>query len=672
MGRIKSNVLVQNGDRKPEHSNVIEISNVRKTYRMGDSDVRALAGVSLTIARGDFVAIMGPSGSGKSTLMHILGLLDSPDSGTYVLTGMAVETLGEDALAARRSNTIGFIFQQFNLLSRTSAVDNVALPSLYRNAELATARAGELLKEVGLGKRLGHHPNELSGGQQQRVAIARALMNDPEILLADEPTGNLDSSSSDEIMNILQRLNERGITVILVTHEEDVAARAHRIIRMKDGLVQSDERRREFVSSPTRETAKPLDVSSWQRSVRDARAHVRQAITALSSNKVRSGLSMLGILIGVAAVVAMLAIGQGAKESIEKDLSSMGSNLLVVMPGSMRPPGAPALDPGSVTRFTIEDAREFSKSIPYVKQTSPSVSGKVRAAFGNKNWSTSVTGAEPEYASLHASPAQVGRFFDADDGLRRARVAVIGTTVARQLFGKANPVGEYVKLNKISFQVIGILKAKGAQGFRDQDDNILIPLSTAMHRLLGKDFVDQIDIEVSDASKMASVEDDIRALVIQRHRLPPSQEESFDVRNMAEIQAALTSTSKVMSGLLACIAAISLLVGGIGIMNIMLVSVTERTREIGLRKALGARRNDILRQFLVEAIIVSALGGLLGVLTGTGITLLVTQLAGWAVSISLASVTLSMLFSATIGVVFGLWPARKAADLSPIKALRYE
>jgi macrolide transport system ATP-binding/permease protein len=367
----------------------------------------------------------------------------------------------------------------------------------------------------------------------------------------------------------------------------------------------------------------------------------------------------------------MLAIGQGAKESIEKELSSLGSNLLVLMPGSMRMMGV-AMEAGSVTRFTADDAEDIAKSVPFVKRTSSSVSGRVQAVFGNKNWSTSVTGAAPEYATLHASSPQFGRFFNEEENLQRARVVVLGTTVVRNLFGNQNPIGEFIKLNRVSFQVIGVLKSKGAQGFRDQDDVVLVPLMTGMRRLLGKDYVDQIDIEVSNAEKMPLVEDKVRELIIRRHRISDTQEESFQVRNMAEIQQALGSTSRILSALLALIAAISLLVGGIGIMNIMMVSVTERTKEIGLRKAVGAKRRDILTQFLVEAIVISALGGIGGIAVGWTLTSLVSALTGWATSISMGSVILALIFSSGIGVVFGLWPAQKAAKLSPMNALRYE
>ena len=655
---------------------MLTLQNIQKKYQMGENTVYALKGVSLEIEDGDFVAIMGPSGSGKSTLMHVLGLLDVPSGGSYKIDGKEVSQLDEDELAVIRRKGIGFIFQQFNLLPRMSATENVSLPLIYSEKKPDHERAIGFLDQVGLKSRAHHRPNELSGGQQQRVAIARSLVNQPKIILADEPTGNLDSVSEKEILKILKDLNNKGITIIVVTHEEEVGALAKRRIRMRDGVISSDERLEPRVnlaplSAPSAAVATKtsFSVNSW---IGEVLEHFRQGLQSLAANKVRTALSMLGILIGVAAVVAMLAIGNGAQKAIEAQLASLGSNLLVLRPGSVRVNGV-SVGAGGSSRLSLDDNVAIEQRIAGVHRTSPTVSGNVQVTFQDKNWSTQVIGAAPYFAEMHASEPVIGRFYTLEENQSHSRVAVVGATVVRQLFGDKNPIGEFIKINKVIFQVIGVLPEKGANGYRDQDDQILVPVITAMKRVLGKLYADSIDIEVSPTADINVVQDQIVKLMMSRHRVPLSVgEDSFQVRNMADIQAALSESSKTMSMLLASIAAISLLVGGIGIMNIMLVSVTERTREIGLRKAVGARRGDILSQFLIESVAVSAVGGLIGIFFGWAITMVLSSLAGWPTSISISSVVLAFVFSASIGMIFGVYPARKASKLNPIDALRFE
>ena len=654
---------------------MLELEGVHKRYKMGDNVVSALRGVSLKIDQGDFVAIMGPSGSGKSTLMHVLGLLDVPDEGSYKIQGEEVSKLNEDELALLRRQVIGFIFQQFNLLPRMDALENVALPLLYSERQLDLQRAQGLLEKVGLGTRVHHRPNELSGGQQQRVAIARSLINRPRIIFADEPTGNLDSQSEKDILQALRDLNDSGITVVIVTHEEEIGAQAKRLIRMRDGVVQSDER---LAPLPDGATGSTVGGSGGSNAAGPERSwlgeilqHFQEGIKTLAANKVRTALSMLGILIGVAAVVAMLAVGHGAQAAIEKQLSSLGSNLLTLRAGAFRGAGGVMGDVGATTRLTSEDAVAIKDQISGVRESAPNVSGRGQVTYLNKNWSTSVSGVSAPYPRMHAALPDVGRFFTDDENQKRARVAVIGATLVRELFLEQNPIGEMIKINKVAFQVIGVLPEKGANSFRDQDDLIVIPVFTAMHRLFGKEFVDYIDIEVSDPALTQDVQDQTLALMLSRHRVALSQsQDAFQIRNMADIQAALSASTDVMTLLLSVIAAISLVVGGIGIMNIMLVSVTERTREIGLRKAVGARRADILAQFLVESVVVSLVGGGCGIVLAYIVTIALSLIAGWATSITLSSVLLAFFFSGGIGVLFGIYPARMASRLSPIDALR--
>jgi len=642
---------------------------------MGEVAVHALRDVSLKISPGEFVAIMGPSGSGKSTLLHLLGFLDRPDTGSYLLDGRDMTGLSDDELAGLRNQMMGFVFQQFHLLNRVSALVNAQLPLIYAGKSADRKKAQEKIAEVGLADRASHHPNELSGGEQQRVAIARSLVNEPPIILADEPTGNLDSVSEDEIIILLEKLNRGGKTVVMVTHERSIAARADRIISMRDGKIVSDEPAGRLTAGPRADSGNggfedALDRAGSGGGKAVAADYFRQAFHAVTSHKMRTFLSMLGILIGVGAVIAMLALGEGAKQSISERLASLGSNLLMVRPGSRRVRGV-SLGAGDVTRLTMKDADAMT-GLPQVARVSPSVSGRGQLVYGNKNWSTSLWGVGVDYAPMRASVPTVGRFFTEGEARKRDKVAVIGTTVAHELFGEENPVDATIKINRINFRVIGILPEKGGSPWRDRDDVVVIPVTTAMYRVLGKDYVNSIDVEVKSPELMEEAEEALKELVVKRHRLKENQEDSFQIRNMAEIQETIESTAETMGWLLGSIAAISLLVGGIGIMNIMLVSVTERTREIGLRKALGARRRDILHQFLIEAVLMTVCGGIAGILLGVGIAELLSHLAEWTVKVTPFSVLLACGFSILIGLVFGVYPARQAARLDPIEALRYE
>ena len=654
---------------------LLEVRDIHRTYQIGESTVHALRGVSLTIERGEFVAIMGASGSGKSSLLQILGLLDNPDQGEFMIMGNNVNTLTEDEQAGLRNNVAGFVFQQFHLLKRMTIVDNVRLPHIYSGLKGDFRKeAIERLKLVGLDHRIDHTPNQLSGGEQQRVAIARALIRDPLIIFADEPTGNLDSKNSAEIMKILKGLHDEGKTVIMVTHENEISAYAGRVIIMRDGVIISDERRAGMQPSAAAageivlESPVSRKGSLWQ----DGRyaGFMAQAFQSILANKMRSFLSVLGIFVGVASVIAMMALGEGAKAAMQEQLKSMGSNMLSIRGGSAKIHGA-AQGAGAVARFTFIDVDDIAALRMLVKNSSGVVNGSGRIVYGNKNWSSQLTGVGFDYGSMRATIPTVGRWFTREEIQAREKSAIIGVTVVKELFGGSNPLGKTIKINRINFKVIGIAPAKGFSGPQDEDDVVFVPVTTAMYRVLGKDYLSGIFVEVASPNLIEQAKAAISQLIQKRHRLK-ADDDSFNIRDMTEIQKMLSSTTQTMSVLLGSIAAISLLVGGIGIMNIMLVSVTERTREIGLRKAIGARKNDIMLQFLIESVGMTISGGFIGILAGIGISLVLALFAGWAVKTSLASVLLATTFSALIGIFFGLWPARKAASLKPVEALRFE
>src|SRR5579875_588319 len=695
---------------------VIDLQGLVKTYHLGDVEVRALRGVTARIEAGEFVAIMGASGSGKSTLMNIIGCLDKPDAGSYRLEGVDVAALGEAELAAVRSRRIGFVFQSFNLLSRTSALENVELPLYYSgDFEHGAQRARQTIKLMGLGGRESNHPNQLSGGQQQRVAIARALINNPAILLADEPTGNLDSQTSAEIMAVLRRLNrERGLTVVLVTHEADVAAYAERVITLRDGQILSD--RRNVAPAPVLASADEATAAisvSDQPEQAETRVPMfglmvlRVAGRALARNKMRSVLTMLGIFIGVAALIAMVAVGQGANEAVEEQIASLGTNLLIVLPGAVTSNGVRA-GFGSSSTLTVEDADAIAKRDSAVASVSYLDRQLAQVTYGNQNWTTNVQGVTPNYFSIINWPIVAGRPFDQREATRAARVCVLGQTVVKNLFGSFdNPVGATIRIRNVEVRVIGVLKAKGQSGWgQDQDDVAMIPFTTAERKVLGvaappvsasatatpsvlnpyAAVAPVTSIYSSDAAQMSPFGSppkligrvhtifaqavsqaaipqaiaQITATLHRRHNIQPGQPNDFDVRNLSAIAAAAEGSSRIMALLLATVASISLLVGGIGIMNILLVSVTERTREIGIRMAIGARRSQILMQFLVEALLLSVIGGVAGIVAGVSASQTISVIAGWPTLVSSSAVLGGFVFSAAIGIFFGYYPARKA------------
>jgi macrolide transport system ATP-binding/permease protein len=642
---------------------LIELAAVTKTFSKGELSVEVLHGISLKIHPGEFVAIMGQSGSGKTTLMNLLGCLDRPTTGQYLFAGKDVSGFSRDELASLRRQVFGFIFQSYNLIATSTATENVEVPAIYAgiSAPDRRARAEELLATLGLGARLDHRPNQLSGGQQQRVSIARALMNGGMVILADEPTGALDSNSGKEVMALLHRLNEDGHTIILITHDRDVAEHAHRLIEIKDGLIVGDS----GSGSPAeREVAAPHDLTAaGHAAIADTGEAVKMAMRALRANLFRTVLTLLGIVIGVGSVVAMLAVGDGAKQSVLDRIGKMGTNLLVIRPGAANVRGS-----GQIATLVPEDATAIL-ALPNVVSAVPELTGTVTVRYGNLDYQTQADATTPELVTGRDWPPARGIFFSAEDVKSYVPVAVLGQTVVDTLFapGGIDPIGRYVLINNVPFQVIGVMSEKGATAYgSDMDDVVFVPLSTGSLRLFGQRFVRSITVQVADLAQMDATQDAITTLLRERHRAV-----DFQIRNMASILEAATETQNTLTILLGSIAAISLLVGGIGVMNIMLVSVTERTREIGIRMATGARTANILQQFITEAVVVSVIGGLIGVAGGLAVA---ATLAAFETPILFSAGPVLLAFGCAFGtgLIFGYMPAHKAATLDPVVALGAE
>ena len=640
---------------------LLELTKVGRTYNSGGAPLTVLKEVSLVIQSGEFVAIMGASGSGKSTLMNIIGCLDKPTTGAYSIRGVDVARLSNDALAALRRDTFGFIFQRYNLMSDLNAIENAEVPAVYRGLakKERAIHAGGLLKELGLSDRLTHYPGQLSGGQQQRVSIARALMNGGPVILADEPTGALDSQGGKEVMAILEKLHGQGHTIILVTHDSAIAAYAHRLVRLADGQITSDEPQNQgktgdqAQNSETEKVAKPAMAVIGE--------SLKMALSSLLHNRMRTMLTMLGIIIGVASVVALMAIGNGAKQDVIERIEAMGTDLLTIMRG---PPNVRA-SAGMVTSFLPEDLPSIG-NVSGVAMAVPETNQSSLLRFGSQDLTVTTVGTGENFPLVHDWPTESGVFFSAEHVKRYAQVVVLGQTVEKNLFPQnETALGKYVLIGSAPFMVIGVLSGKGLTPRGDDMDNsVWLPYTTAGARIFGQRFFNDFVVRVKPEADMSIVQTDLHTIMMKRHG-----KEDFNIRNMATTIETANQTQNTLTYLLAAIAVISLVVGGIGVMNIMLVSVTERTREIGIRMAIGARGFDVLFQFLTEAVMVCFIGGLVGVVAGIGGGLATSAIAGWRVIFTVAPVIIACTCAVVTGIVFGYLPARKAAHLDPIEAL---
>jgi ABC-type lipoprotein export system ATPase subunit/ABC-type antimicrobial peptide transport system permease subunit len=801
---------------------LIRLENITKTYYLGEIDVPVLKGISLTIARGEMVALMGASGSGKTTLMNLLGCLDRPTSGQFWFDGQEMSRLTPNERALVRTAKLGFVFQSFNLLPRTTALANVVMPLDYSPRRISRGEAEErgevLLERVGLADRQEHEPSQMSGGQQQRVAIARSLVNQPALVLADEPTGNLDSHTSVEILRMFQRLNAEGITVILVTHDPNVAAYAHRTIRISDGLIEADEaraaepavaavaagairvdgpgtialgfaaathaglaenargalpvggvegprlpaasldgngdgvaaataavteRRGQETRAEPGETPAEQEASNgrpdgWHGSrptsaavSKPRRSHVppllpptyRTAFGALRRNKLRAFLTALGVIIGVGAVIAMTEIGQGSKIQLQKTIARMGANNVIVFPGAATSGGI-SWGSGSIQTLTPQDCDDLVTQCPAVAAAAPLVRARAQVVYGNNNWNTNaISGTTPAYLVVRDwEDIDEGDVFTDRDVRNAATVCMIGQTLKRELFQGESPLGKEIRIQNVAFRVIGVLSAKGANMMgMDQDDIVLAPWTAVKYRVSAAVSnpmavastasatstqvntldslydpqpaalypaasvtdqadtpqpvrfanVDQILTKAVSTDQIHQAIEQITDLLHERHRLG-EKDDDFFLRDMTEMTNMFSSTSKTVGLLVVVVAGISLVVGGVGIMNIMLVSVTERTREIGLRMAVGARSHQILRQFLVEAVVLCLCGGAIGIVVGRVGSIIVRSRTGWATQTSLPAILAAVVVAASVGIIFGFYPAWKASRLDPIEALRYE
>jgi len=646
---------------------IMEVKDLIREFPAGDEKIRVLHGIDLTIYEGEMVAIIGQSGSGKSTLMNILGCLDQATAGSYHIYGKAVDKLSADELAELRREHFGFIFQRYHLLGDINAQDNVAVPAVYAGMPVRQreARAAQLLDDLGLGAKTQNRPSQLSGGQQQRVSIARALMNGGDIILADEPTGALDSQSGKDVMAILRNLNSQGHTIIMVTHDPSIAAQAERVIEIKDGQIlkdyYTDNRFDKTKAVQHLNFAKKSGVTAFLDRLSEA---FKMSVLAMKAHKMRTLLTMLGIIIGIASVVSVVGLGQGSQQKILNDISSLGTNTLTIRDGyKFGDPRRKYHD----NNLTDADANAVAEQ-PYVQSVSPQVSSSATARYRETEASVNVSGVGKDYLTVKGEKLALGQTFNDNSITSMTQDVIIDNNAKTAFFGNvSDPIGEVMLVGSVPARVIGVLQpSEQAFGPSSDTPTLYMPYTTVMHRMVGTSHVDSFIVLLKNTISSSAAEQAVSDLIEQRHGT-----DDFRIQNSDSIRQTIESTTGTMTLLVSSIAIISLIVGGIGVMNIMLVSVTERTSEIGVRMAVGARQSDIMQQFLIEAILVCILGGILGISLAFGIGALINKFAGgnFQVVYSTTSIVAAVVCSTLIGVVFGFIPARNAARLNPVDAL---
>ncbi|MCS0496850.1 MacB family efflux pump subunit [Ancylobacter sp. MQZ15Z-1] len=640
---------------------LISLSGIRREYITGEDRLEVLKGLDLTIETGEMVAIMGASGSGKSTLMNILGLLDRPSSGSYRIRGRETSSLEGNELAALRREHFGFIFQRYHLLGELTARDNVEVPAVYAGTprEGRHKRARGLLQRLGLDGRADHRPGQLSGGQQQRVSIARALMNDGDVILADEPTGALDKRSGEEVLRILEELNAEGRTVIIVTHDAAVAARARRIIEISDGEIVGDRRTDGAPAAPPA-PARTRDTRAGGRfgSLGEA---LRMALLAMNAHRMRAFLTMLGIIIGIASVVCVVALGEGSRQRVLSNISDLGTNTIEVFAGK----SFGDVRSAKISTLVVADANALAGE-PYVAAVTPTVSTSSVARYQSTEANALVNGVGAQYFLAKGTTLAAGRFFDADAVRTRSQDAVIDQNTATTLFGvDGDAIGKVIFLGSVPARVVGVAEPQQGGFGGNQNLSVFLPYTTVQTRIIGSQSLRSITVRVAD-----DVSTDLAAQAITEFLEGRHGTKDFFILNTDDIRRAITSTTQTMTVLIAVIAVISLVVGGIGVMNIMLVSVSERVAEIGVRMAVGARRSDILQQFLIEAVLVCLIGGVLGIALALGFGAAFAQFqSNFSLIYSASSIVAAVVCSTAIGIAFGYLPAQRAAGLDPVEAL---